>query len=184
MALWDKYQYRPGLTFGSKTSAHIEIIRPRVDILASSGVKTDEIRELIAEFGTHNPEYVWEDGDGHSHTAPDIRGHFFNLDQKAEQDDWTQEEVELAAKKLLYACDRFPGDIWLHSRTPAARPWAKYDDTPYGQIVGLAEATGTVAEALTYEQENKKRKSVVDGLTEALAKGVVEAVDVDSLTAA
>ena len=183
MALWDKYEYRPGLTFGSKIAAEVFIIRGRKDIFGSDGTKIDEIPEMLAEFAVHGGEYQYTNPDGNLDVAANINGHFFDLDLTADEKDWTQEEKELAGKRLLWACEKFPGDIWLHSAPKVSLPWAKYDETPYAKIAATAELVGAVSEALAYEQQNKQRPSVIKELEAALSKPEVE-VDDSLLTAA
>ncbi len=184
MALWDKYEYRPGLTFGSKMAAEVFIIRGRKDIFSSDGTKIDEIPEMLAEFAVHGPEYTYTNVDGGQDVAGNINGHYFDLDLTADEKDWDQEEKELAGKRLLWACDKFPGDIWLHSAPRIALPWATYDDTPYAKIAATAELVGAVGEALNYENQNKKRPSVIKDLEALLAKPAEVEVDDSLLTAA
>jgi hypothetical protein len=185
LALWDKYEYKPGLTFGSKMAAEVFIIRGRKDIFSSDGTKIDEIPELTADFAVHGGEFSYTAPDGSQDTAANINGHFFDLDLTAEQKDWSEDERALAGKRLLWACDKFPGDIWLHSAAALPLPWATYDETPYGKIAATAEIIGAVAEALNYESQNKQRPSVIKDLEAALVKSVPEVeVDDSLLTAA
>lgn len=167
--------YRPGLVFYSPFSAYQYIVRPLVKQYGPDGLtEIGEIRELLAEFATHRGEYRYEDADGNTQVAADIAGHFFNLDAQAEQKGWTDEEKEYVANRLLKACTQYPGEISLHTKAPVARPWPKYDETHHNSIPTLAEQLGLVAEALSYEQENKNRESVIEKLTELLVSAQEE----------
>lgn len=50
----------------------------------------------------------------------------------------------------------------------ASKPWPSYDETHHFKIPALAAELGLLEEALAYEQANKNRDSVVDGLVEKL----------------
>lgn len=166
-----EYEYKPGLTFRSHTSAHQEIIRGRKDIFSADGTKIDSIPELVAEFAIHGDEYDIpvdpRDPDGPKETHSDIRGHFFNLDSQAEMKNWTDEERALVGKVMLSREASSP-NYWLHSRAPTAKPWTKYDTSSEVDIPLLAEQFGCIDQAIAYESENLKRKDVLDGLRETL----------------
>ena len=49
------------------------------------------------------------------------------------------------------------------------KAWPKYDETDAKSVAVFAEQLGFAAEALAYEQENKKRKPVVTELESLLA---------------
>lgn len=177
--------YRPGLTFKSRASACQFIIRPKVVNYGPDGLTpVSEMRELLAEFAVHRPEYTYIDSDGMTQVASDISGHFFDLDAQAEQKGWTDEEKEVAANRLLTYGPQSGGEFWLHTKAPAAKPWPKYDDAHWDQIPVLAEQLGLVAEALEYEKENKARKSVVAKLSELLTAPPAEDSGVEELAAA
>lgn len=177
--------YRPGLVFHSPFSAYQYVVRPKVTNYGPDGITpVSEIRELLAEFATHRGEYTYTDHDGLTQVAADIAGHFFDLDSQAEQKSWTDQEKELVANRLLKATEKFPGEIQLYTKKPAAKPWPKYDDAHHNTIPVLADQLGLVAEALLYERENKNRGSVVEKLEELQnAAPDVEAAD-EILTAA
>jgi hypothetical protein len=170
VAQWDKYEYRPGLRFQSRYAAMQVHIRSRKDIYALDGTKVDEVPALIAEFGVLGPEYKYTNLSGEEDTAAVINGHFFDLDQYAEENDLSQDEKELCAKRLLYWADTYPSEGWLYEPLPVPAPWPNYDQTHHNQIPVTAETVGLVAEALNYETQNKNRDSVVEKLKEALAR--------------
>ncbi len=184
MASWDKYEYKPGLTFGSKMTCEQVILRGRKDIFASDGTKIDEVPEMLAEFGVHGGEYSYKNPDGVQDVAAVINGHFFDLDATAQEKDWSDEDRAFAAKRLLWVCDKYPGDVWLHSAAAAPLPWATYDSTHHSKIVATAEAVGAVSEALAYEKQNKQRPSVVKDLEALLATPASEPEVDDSLLSA
>jgi len=167
-----------GKVYYSPFSAYQFIVRPRRDIF-TGGVKTDEIRELVAEFAIHGGEYEYENPDGFTDRAAIINGHYFDLDTQAEQKGWTDEEKALVEKRLDRACVDFPREIRLHTKPPAEKPWPTYDDTHHLQVARIAEATGTLDQALAYEKENANRKGVVKMLEQAVAEAAQAAPEPD-----
>lgn len=170
MALWDKYQYQPGLTFSSKFSAQRVVLRARKDIFAADGTKIDEIPELVAEFATHGGEFNYENPDGEQDKAAMIFGNFFDLDGFANENSLTDDEKELCAKRLLWWCDKAPSEIWMHTAAKLLAPWPTFDEMHPKQIAPTAVAIGKAAEALEYELQNKAREGVLKSLREALSK--------------
>lgn len=168
--------YRPGLIFKSRTSAHQEVCRTYSATRAVDGSITSEFRELLAEFAFIGGEYKYVNPEtGADQTAPDIRGHFFDLDQQAEEKGWDKQEREIVARHMLRMAERRPGgDFSLWSKPAIAAPWRTYDETAADQIATVAQATGYIAEALSYEQENANRKPVVTALEALLEAGKVE----------
>src|SRR5262249_1405265 len=143
-----------------------------------------ELRELTAEFAMHRGEFQYTDIDGLTQTGADIAGHYFDLDGQAAQKGWTDEEKELVANRLLRAGGQFPGELRLHTKAPAVKPWPKYDEAHHNQVPVLAEQLGLVAEALAYERENKNRGSVVEKLEELLTQVPAASEQVEELSAA
>jgi hypothetical protein len=161
--------YRPGLVFQSPFSMYQYIVRPSVKNYGPDGITPiGEIRELLAEFGVSRGEFSYTDADGNTQTGVDIAGHYFDLDSQAEQKGWTAQEKEYVANRLIRACSQFPGEVSLHTKAAAARPWPKYDEADAKSIATFADQLGLVAEALVYEQENANRKAVVSDLESLL----------------
>jgi len=170
MALWDKYEYRPGMTFGSAFSAQRVVLRSRKDIYAQDGTKIDEIPELVAEFATHGGEFDYENPNQEQDKAAMIFGNFFDLDSFADANSLTDEERDLCAKRLLWWADRAPSEIWLHSAPKAEAPWPTYDTMHPKQIAPTAAAIGKIPETLRYEEQNKSREGVLKALRDSLSK--------------
>lgn len=168
--------YRPGLVFRSKTSAHQEVCRTYSASRSPDGSIVSENRELLAEFALFGGDYQYVNPEtGATQTAPEIRGHFFDLDMQAEQKEWNAQEKEIVARHMLRTAERRPGgDFSLWSKPAVQSPWVTYDETEAGKIADIAQATGFIAEALAYEQENKNRKPVVTDLEKLLELGKVE----------
>lgn len=180
MSRLDQYEYRPGLKFKSKYAATQVCVQGAEPIYTGSPpVQVGRLKEIVAEFATHGAEYTYTNPEtGAQERAADIRGYFLDLDQQAYDKDWTDEEREMVAKKLLFVCDTEPGEIWLYSKPAVPKPWPKYDEAHHNQVATLAEQLGLVHEALAYEQENKNRESVV-----AKLKEIISAPTEDALTA-
>lgn len=163
-----------GKIYYSPYTGYEYIVRGRRDIF-TDGVKTDEVRELKAEFAVHRGEYTYEDSDGNTQVAPDISGHYFDVNAQAEQKGWDEKEVELVVKRLDRACIDFPSEISLYSAPRVLKPWPKYDETAWSKIADLADNLGLVHEALGYERENENRAGVIDALTKILEAEQAEA---------
>lgn len=200
----DKYAYRPGLIFLSKYTGYI------LGLWAEKyHVYPDGTREMIEAPGAADfmegggavlasSEFTPVDDDGKpitssdvigmenygsmSNVRADIRGGVFVLDYVADQKGWTQEQKEIAARKLLrVALDPNQADITLYEAPVPTAPWPTYDKlTNYLEIAKLAETLGLLHEALAYEKYNKKRDGVIKALEERIAEREAE----DSLTAA
>jgi hypothetical protein len=146
------------LIFKSKFAGFRVKVRSEASVVhPSTGVVINKIPGLVCEFAEFGPEYDFEDPDGNMSTAADIRGHTFDTDAAAQQQNWTVDEKDTVETVLLSWCGKWPEAVWLHSEAPAAKPWPTYDEAHHKSIPGLAEQLGLVAEALAYEQQNKKR---------------------------
>ena len=166
--------YRPGLVFKAKPKAfaHQECCfsgAPEIRNVDGS-LQREEIRALWAEFGVYGAEYQYENIDGQLDYAADIRGGFFNLDEQAREKGWTDAEKEIVARHMLRLAESGRGQFTLYSAPKAAAPWPTYDDTHHSKVVDLASTLGLIAESLLYEEQNKNRPSVVEGLRAALTK--------------
>ena len=167
--------YRPGLVFKSKTSAHQEVCRSRSEQKAMDGTIISTIRELLAEFAFISGDYTYINPEtGDRETAPDIRGHYFDLDQQAEAKDWDKNEKEIVARHMIRMCNKGTPDFGLWSKPATPAPWSTYDETDAAKIADIAEATGFAEQALAYEKENANRKAVVTALDKLLSAAKVE----------
>lgn len=171
-----------GKVYRSKAAAYQVLVRPKRDIWNHDGsVLMDTVPPLTAEFAYHGGEFTFDNPlTGAKDVGADIRGHFFDSAQQAEEKGWSQEEHDMVVKTLDRLCKQTPEYVWEVTIEKATAPWPTYDDTPHGKVVELAVTLGLVSEALVYEEQNKARKSVVEGLTAALAPEET----VDELTAA
>jgi len=74
------------------------------------------------------------------------------------------------AEKLLLNSQYYGIEFIAVEEVKVTKPWPSYDDTHHNKIASLASELGLVAEALAYEQENKKRASVIEQLETAAAQ--------------
>ena len=133
------------------------------------------IPELAAEFGQPSEEFEYEDSEGRMNRGVHIRGHYFDSVVAQEQNGWTDEEreqVEASLVKLSLSC---PDQVQVVEQRKAAAPWPTYDSTHHIKVVNLASELGLLAEAITYERQNKNRESVVSALEEKLNAAQVPA---------
>lgn len=175
-----------GKTYWSKASAYQVLVRPKQDEWNRDGsVLIGSRPPLTAEFAFHNGEYTFDNPlTGQQDRAADIRGHFFDSAQQAEEKGWTQEEHDEVVGVLDRLCLSDPEHIQPHSVAKAPAPWPTYDKAHHNQVPVLAEQLGLVAEALVYEQQNANRASVVAKLSEIVEREqAVEGAE-DALTAA
>ncbi len=150
----------------------------------------ETIPAIRAEFGQHLGEITYLDPDtGTMETGAEIRGGFFDTVSAQEKNGWTDEEREMVERRLIQLATnppdgkQFGGECWveLHSEAPVAAPWPAYDKaTNYLEIAKTAEITGTLAAALAYEKQNKKR----DGVIAELEKRIADQTADDTLVAA
>jgi hypothetical protein len=175
-----------GKVYGSKASAYQVLVRSAYDQWNQDGsVLLSRRPPLTAEFASHNGEVRFENPlTGQMDTGADIRGHFFDSAVQAEEKGWTQQEHDDVVAVLDRLCVQDPEHIWAHSVAKAGKPWPTYDGVHHNQVPVLAEQLGLVAEALTYEQQNANRASVVAKLSEILERLSVQEGAEEALTAA
>lgn len=144
-------------------------------------------RMLVAEFGVYGGEFTYRDPlTEMTETGSEFRGGWFDLDGQAEQKGWEAFEKEIVARHMIRMADSGKAKFTLYSAPKAVAPWPTYDETPHGKIAEFAVMAGLVGEALAYEEQNKKRKSVVEALRASLTSPEPEAesqVDDAELTA-
>ena len=175
-----KTYYCPGLVFKAheKAQGHQEICRGEKRILAVDGTVIDTIRELLAEFGVYGSQYRYIDPDTQrEETGSEFRGGYFNLDEQAEDKGWDDDEKEIVARHMIRLAENGRAQFSLYSKPKIGAPWPTYDTMHHSKIVETAVTLGFVSEALLYEEQEKARPSVVQGLREALASAQAEPVN-------
>lgn len=158
------------MLFKSPFSLFRKVVRHEIKIPhPTMPVILETIPALRAEFGQAGSEFDYTAPDGSAAKGVEIRGHYFDSEIAQEQNGWTDEERELVEKDLVELSQRWPRAVSVVEQQKAAAPWPTYDATPYGKIVELAVTLGLVAEAATYEKQNKARPTVLAALEEKLA---------------
>jgi len=159
-----------GKVYGSKASAYQILVRPKRDKWNHDGtVLMETFLPLTAEFAYHGGEFTFHNPlTGSQDVGADIRGHFFDSAQQAEEKGWTQEEHDLVVNAVDRKCKTEPEYVWEVTLAKAEKPWPTYDEMHHSKIVETAITLGLVAESLAYEEQNKNRPSIVEGLTDAL----------------
>lgn len=175
-----------GKVYGSKASAYQVLVRPRKDIWNHDGsVLIDTRPALTAEFAFHGGEFTFHNPlTGSQDIGADIRGHFFDSAQQAEEKGWTQEEHDSVVNALDRQCVATSEFVWEVTMAKVVAPWPTYDSAHHNTIPQLAETLGLVGEALAYEQQEKNRPAVVEKLTELVNAAQVQDDAADLLTAA
>lgn len=179
-----KTYYQKGLVFKAHTKAfaHQECCFPGAPEMRNQdgSLLREAIRPLWAEFGVYGGEYTYEDPlTGGTEIGSEVWGGFFDLDSQAEAKGWDEREKEIVARHML-TLPAGRAMFSLYSVPKPTAPWPSYDKTHHSKIVDLAKELGFVSEALNYEEQNKARPTVVEGLRAVLAEPVV---DEESLTA-
>jgi hypothetical protein len=99
----------------------------------------------------------------------------------------TDEDKEYLARKIEHDLrDPMFVDFWIHERPKPGKPWPTYDTTKVDQIPMIADATGTVYEALLYEQRGREggpREAVVQKLQEMQIDQEDDTVNEDDFSA-
>jgi hypothetical protein len=174
------------MLFQSPISMYQVFVRPKVEFFHPvTGVKTSEVRALVANFGDSAGEFSFQNPmDGSTDRGAAIRGHFFDTDAQAERENWSPEEKESVETILLEQCQKTPFWIWKVEHEEAAvsaleKPWTTYDTTKSELIAEYAGELECLAQALAYEAANKNRKGVITALEEKLD----DAAQTEQLTA-
>lgn len=185
-AIAGKTYYQKGLIFKAhpKAFAHQECCFPgRAARYNDDGTLREEaIRPLWAKFGVYGGEFTYTDPVTQStEIGSEVWGGFFDLDNEAERESWDDREKEIVARHML-TLPAGRAMFSLYSIPKAEAPWRTYDETHHSKIVELAKTLGFVAEALNYEEQNKARPTVVEGLRAVLTE-TTDPVAEESLTA-
>lgn len=125
---------------------------------------------------------VWRDGfpvDESQIITLQFDRYLCELDDMARNQEWTPDHrVHVEGALDRHFGDPSFRDMWVHKAPKIAPPWPTYDATHHNQVAVIAQATGMVTEALTYETRGREpRPSVVEKLQELLSgPGEVDAV--------
>lgn len=89
----------------------------------------------------------------------------FDTVTEQERQGWTDETRE-KVEQFLLAKANYGQDFTRVEKilAVAGKPWPLYDETHHFKIPTLAAELGLLEEALTYEQANKNRESVISGI--------------------
>lgn len=118
---------------------------------------------------------VWKDGfpiDEQKIIVLEFDRFICELDEMKLAQEWGAGELESVERQLERQL-RDPSfrDAWVHEMPKPAKPWPTYDETHHNQIPTIAQATGQVESALTYETRGREpRESVVKKLQALLAE--------------
>ncbi len=166
--------------YGSKFKAFRVNIRSEVKKWhPTMDVVMETIPEMVAEFAVHRPE-VQVETDAGVERYGDISGYFYDLDADAKEKGWTDEEYEIALRRLDSLCETWPEAIWRLEPAAPTAPWATYDSLDPNRIAILAGELNLVQQALAYEVATQNRKQVVAALKKLAETAQVE----EELTAA
>ena len=157
------------MLFKSNYALFNKVVRHKIDIPHPTlPVILETIPRLAAEFGQPSPEFDYTDAEGRLARGVEIRGHYFDSVVAQEQNGWTDAEREEVEKALLKLSTSNPDMCVPVAQAKAPAPWPTYDSTHHSKIVVLASELGLLAEAATYERQNKNRESVVSALEQKL----------------
>jgi len=136
----------------------------------ATGVETNRIPALTANFGTHGKEFQSLNPlTGEMEMRSDIRGHFFDSEAAKEKLGWSDEEHESVISVLDRLCMEQPFMIAkvVHEIPVPQPPWPTYEETHHKTIPVLAKQLGLVEQTLAYERANRNRDGIVIALEEA-----------------
>ncbi len=107
----------------------------------------------------------WLDADGVTLQPVAERIGVFDTEKQGWDDD-----LRRKVEAWMLAKPNYGNDFLQVEALPAGAPWQTYDSTPAAKIAPAAQALGLVTEALAYENENKRRPTVVAALEAAAEK--------------
>lgn len=174
--------------FVSRHAKYRHIIRPQKASINFDGISVVTLPGLTASFGrdgrtdedvqfgltrftfTGLPEFR-----GSEEEIPaDYRISVFDTDWMIEHYGWSEEDAEEAIK-VLRASEGHGVEFLEMVPEPTAIPWPTYNDLDSPEeIAQIALATGTVAQAIAYELENRNAAPVVNALEAVLNPEVTE----------
>ncbi len=131
------------------------------------------IKEIVAEFGVAGNEYTYLNPEtGQVEVGADITGHFFDSEEAAEREGWTEEEHAAVIAVCDDWCRKTPQDVWKIERVhvSAPKPWPTYDEATAEEANEFAVRLRLVPETLRYERENLDRADVIQTLEKHLAE--------------
>lgn len=180
--------------FGSKASAHNVLVQgPRPIRHPTTGDVIGHQKELMAEFGECEPEFVVRDINGDPLVDPgtgvavgstaNIRGHYFDSRQQQEQKGWTDEEHDRVVAQVQRQAKLHPGLLWPIESPRAQEPFPGAAGLGWDKYVEIAVTLGVPGEALAYEKENANRSTVIKKLEAHIAAQAQEAHAQDALSA-
>jgi len=126
---------------------------------------------IWANFGKLGDTYEYKNPlTGEMSTGAAISGFDYDTDQEALENGWDADTKAMVERKLVGLCLRRPDQIQqiITDAPKAPLPWPTFEAADAEQAVALAQQLGLVVEALAYEQENRARPDVIDGLTAVL----------------
>jgi hypothetical protein len=137
-------------------------------------------------------EQVWRDGfpvQENQIISLQFDRYLCEVDVMAQNQEWGEPQKQSVAGAVERQLnDPQYRDMWVHITPKPTKPWPTYDETPPNQVVSIAQATGTVTQALVYEQRGREggpREAVVAKLQELhdnILKAGGEALDPDAET--
>ncbi len=186
----NKQTYR----FGSRASCYYVCVQAKEPkYLPGTATIVGHSKEILAEFGVHEGEYVVLDTNGEPMIDPhtgiqvgrtaNVRGHYFDSRAQQQQKNWTDEEHDRVVARLQHLCVQEPQDIWALSDVKLGQPWPTYDTTHHNTIPQTAASIGLLGEALNYETQNRNRDSVVAKLRDLIEADTRERAAEEALVA-
>ncbi len=141
------------------------ILKPvlKVDfgIYGQSGTATDDKDSPITQFGGRM-------------LVADVRGGFIDTDEMAQRERWDDEDKAAILFALNDAAtNRYNpafGEVTLYSPPKLSPPWPAYDDQDVEQILVIAEQTGLIEAAISYEARTAKRSELVEALRDLVTQ--------------
>lgn len=156
------------------------LVRPEIPFYHPvTGVETNKVKALTAKFGLHGSEFPSTNpltGELEMHAS--IIGHYYDTEEAAEREGWTEEERASVEATLDRLCREQPYLIGKVDMTlpPAPAPWPTYDTTSPAQVAKLATSLGLVAETIAYERENENRDKIIAELEDWLVDNAPQEV--------
>ncbi len=166
--------------FGSRASCYYVCIQAREpEYLHGTATIIGYKREILAEFGVAEGEYVVNDKNGDPMLDPgtglpvgrtaNVRGHYFDSRAQQEQKGWSDEEHDRVVLRLQHLCKQEPQDIWSLEDVKVGPPLPSWDNLSAARKVAIAAEVGMLAEALAYESQEATDPELVERLEKKVA---------------